>query len=571
MKRYIGALAFLTASLMVTGQTTEDAIRFTSSQPTGTARSMSLGNAMGSLGGDYSSIGINPAGIAVYRSSEFTFTPSFRFDRTEADYYGLKTDDDRITMPFQQIGFVGTYKPIREATSGIISTHFAIGYNRNKTFSRKTYINGLNIGSSLLDMFTHNANMGRMDNLYERLAYDAFLLDRNPFASEVASMFPNESYPHNYLNAFEYNRFNVDDENGFPSYDLAVPQWGPLDGINQTRILSESGSSGEFNIAAGANISHTFYIGASLGIPVFSYTRNMDHFEEVAGGRNNYANFPEQLEGYYEYRWLESEQLWLDTEEEGFFGLDDYTFRERITTRATGINLKTGIIYKPINALRIGAAFHTPTFFSVDNEYTTRIIADQFLIDLSDDEETYLFYDLDRFDERRYAENSYNFRTPFKAIGSVSYLFGTRGLISVDYEYTDNTSMQYRSKSSSIADKAAVSELNNQINNTFRATHNLRFGAEFRPTETVTLRGGFANYQSPYQSNHFRSGDKTQTYSFGVGYRMQNMFVDVAYMMRNQKYMYSMYYAPHIEEEFQEPVSMIANTHTLAVTLGWRF
>lgn len=54
-----------------------DAMTFSEVNYYGTARSMSLGNAMTALGGDLGSVGINPAGSAVNPYWQFTLTPGF--------------------------------------------------------------------------------------------------------------------------------------------------------------------------------------------------------------------------------------------------------------------------------------------------------------------------------------------------------------------------------------------------------------------------------------------------------------------------------------------------------------
>lgn len=41
----------------------------------GTARAMGMGGAFTSLGADLTSMALNPAGLGMYRSSEFSFTP----------------------------------------------------------------------------------------------------------------------------------------------------------------------------------------------------------------------------------------------------------------------------------------------------------------------------------------------------------------------------------------------------------------------------------------------------------------------------------------------------------------
>ena len=38
------------------------------------------------------------------------------------------------------------------------------------------------------------------------------------------------------------------------------------------------------------------------------------------------------------------------------------------------------------------------------------------------------------------------------------------------------------------------------------------------------------------------------TYSFGVGYRMNNMYIDLGYMLRDQDYDYSLYYSGFVAD-----------------------
>ena len=57
-------------------QTDLDAFRYSQYSLTGTARFTSMGGAFTAVGGDFSSLSQNPAGMAIYRRSELTFTPS---------------------------------------------------------------------------------------------------------------------------------------------------------------------------------------------------------------------------------------------------------------------------------------------------------------------------------------------------------------------------------------------------------------------------------------------------------------------------------------------------------------
>ena len=49
----------------------------------GTARSMSMAGAFTSLGADMASMGINPAGLGMYRSNDFSFSPLMGFQNAE--------------------------------------------------------------------------------------------------------------------------------------------------------------------------------------------------------------------------------------------------------------------------------------------------------------------------------------------------------------------------------------------------------------------------------------------------------------------------------------------------------
>jgi len=65
-------------SIHVFGQGEVEANMISRGDLYGTARGLAMGGAFGALGGDQTGVAINPAGIAVYRSSEVagTFTTS---------------------------------------------------------------------------------------------------------------------------------------------------------------------------------------------------------------------------------------------------------------------------------------------------------------------------------------------------------------------------------------------------------------------------------------------------------------------------------------------------------------
>ena len=108
MKKYIlSIVSAVMLSVFAHAQYVDNALLFSQQYFGGTARSEAMGGAFGSLGGDFSSLSINPAGIGVYRHSEFMFTPNvMHYDKTEATYQGQIADDTEYKFNFNNFGFV---------------------------------------------------------------------------------------------------------------------------------------------------------------------------------------------------------------------------------------------------------------------------------------------------------------------------------------------------------------------------------------------------------------------------------------------------------------------------------
>ena len=73
-KLIITLIACLGLTALSQAQYVDQALRFSQQNFGSTARSKAMGGAFGALGGDFSSLSINPAGIAIYQRSEMTTT-----------------------------------------------------------------------------------------------------------------------------------------------------------------------------------------------------------------------------------------------------------------------------------------------------------------------------------------------------------------------------------------------------------------------------------------------------------------------------------------------------------------
>ncbi|MCC6186094.1 MAG: TonB-dependent receptor, partial [Chitinophagaceae bacterium] len=90
----ITGTAILLSAKNINAQSVEDAAKYAQTSSFATARSIGFGSALGSVGGDFASLSVNPAGIGIYRSSEVMITPGMRFSGADAKYSGGNFGDN---------------------------------------------------------------------------------------------------------------------------------------------------------------------------------------------------------------------------------------------------------------------------------------------------------------------------------------------------------------------------------------------------------------------------------------------------------------------------------------------
>ena len=125
----------------------------------GTARSMSMGGAFGALGGDISVINTNPAGLAVYRSSEVVATLDVSGVSAKTDWQGTSESKSKTKFNFDNFAYVGYFPTGKDA--GVVSWNVGISYNRLKNYSRSYRMSMTgSTGSSMADYIAARANLG---------------------------------------------------------------------------------------------------------------------------------------------------------------------------------------------------------------------------------------------------------------------------------------------------------------------------------------------------------------------------------------------------------------------------
>lgn len=475
----------LVAGANANAQNEVDVLRYSQLMPVGSARFSSMGGAFGALGGDITSLSFNPAGIAVYRKSELSFTPSFYTSKTSSTYNGYNSSDVKYNFNFSHLGLVGSFvnKENDANNSGWVNTNVAFAYNRTNNFHNRIDIIGRNDGNNFIETQAALANGSYSQSL-------------DPFGS-----------------ALFFGSGLIDTVAGDSrSYYSVIPGDVP---ITQHKSIETVGAMSETVISLGGNYANKFYIGATLGIPHIRF-QDDSYYEEIDDRDSIYP--------FYKYRYY-----------------------NHLETRATGFNFKVGMIYRITDWLRIGGAVHTPSFFSAHDEYDNRVS-----IYLDDAASTY-----DTLSPK--GAFDYRITTPMRAIGSIAFLYQKRAMLSVDYEFVDYSSGRLRSTPN------VFYEVNPLIRDKYTATSNIRAGAEVR-LDPVALRLGYALYGSPFKAGVNLPEAARNSVSAGLGFRDENYFIDLAYVLTKYSENYYLY-----DPAITKPVKNDFSSSNFLVTIGWKW
>ncbi|MBP5666929.1 MAG: hypothetical protein J6X32_02150 [Salinivirgaceae bacterium] len=239
--KILSILALTISATTALAQNEDDAIRYSNIVPLGTAKFISMGGAMGAIGGDMSAIAINPAGVGIYRTEQISLSPTWTTDKVSAKYYGTSANNSTSSFKFSNVGIVTTFPA--EQNLGCMSFSMGLVYNRMANFEGGYTVKGFNAMSSMLDKEVDDFN--------------ADVWDGNQFYK--ADLFVYDSAVNKYFN----------------DYELAGEY-----GANQRKSVSTSGSMGEYDISLGLNFSNKWYLGGSLNIMRINYRQMSKYIEE---------------------------------------------------------------------------------------------------------------------------------------------------------------------------------------------------------------------------------------------------------------------------------------------------
>lgn len=309
MKRLFSFIISVLVLTQLSSQDAVDALRYSQTYPGGTARSLAMGGAFGSLGADFYSASQNPAGLGLYRGSEFTFTPELQYISANSRYYRNETNDSKYNFNINNIGYVRSYQ---SNESGFIGATIAFGFNRTNNFHLNSITSGINEFNSMAHSMAESANNnGNPVTIDELLPFSEWLFyDGELIYDQVDGFYATE-----------------------PDIDYSIDSLGV--GIEQLRTSGSTGRMNEWLFSAGFNFNHIVYLGATFTLNRVLYKENI--------GYNEFDGADSQHEFYY--------------------------FNNTMETSGFGVSGKFGIIVRPLPFFRIGGAYHLPVSYSMNMIY----------------------------------------------------------------------------------------------------------------------------------------------------------------------------------------------------------
>ena len=294
----------------------DDIARYSQIGTSGTAFSSGMGGAVGALGGDFSCATVNPAGIGLFRKSEFAGSVGIFNSSTKVNYYGTETRDRKFNFNIPNINLVLHFPTAnRLKTTGWMSSTLAFGFNRAANFHQQVTMRGINTDGSIVNAFAAEAGDALPNKLpiaspyFADLAWNTYLID---------------------------TLTNQDGTLGYTSFS------GPANGgATQRDNIQSSGRFSQSSVAFAANYSNRLYLGATIGIRRLVF---------------------EDIRTYSE-----------TNETDSIINFNNLQYTTNKTDKGTSLTFHLGAIYRVVDWLRLGVAAAIPLDFNINRSFDANL------------------------------------------------------------------------------------------------------------------------------------------------------------------------------------------------------
>jgi long-subunit fatty acid transport protein len=465
-------LLFLPTNI-ATGQTGDDALRFSDRFPASTARSIGMAG-VGIAGiSDATALLVNPAGLGLARSSSASGSFTSIVTNDDALYrLGGGVSPSEMDVSRSDLGSLSYIYKLPTSQGSLV---FAASLTQTNTFERSLFFEGVNNLNSITDFFMPLP--GEFD-----------------LQSDDSGVFPTFTRTPSFI-AFE--TFAIDLDQGLIDTGDAVPFLPAVSAgsVIQSGSVIEQGRMHELNFGGALEASKGILVGASVNIPFGRYSFTRIHEED------DFQNDNDGTGGTTDFQFLR--------------------FTESFSSRIVGVSVRGGISAEVTPQLRLGLTLESPTYLTVTDNFQS-VLSTAF-----DNGDTFTYGD-DRDENAGNGTFDYDITTPWHLGAGLS--FSQDGFtVSADAEWTDWSQLELGSTTVSFDGE------NRRIAQQFDAVINTRLGVSYERGK-YTLRGGFARYPDAHDASFaslqdgYRNKDRTY-YSAGLGYKMSdNLRADVGWM-----------------------------------------
>ena len=535
-------IALLSACVLLAGGavsaqgTIYDATRLLGSDLNGTARYVGMGGAMGALGADITTMGTNPAGIGLYRSSDAMVSFGFGNSNVKSQYSNSQNQVDHFYGSFDNAGIIYAYKVGNHTPLRYVN--FGFNYRRTKNFDRNVLMNGTYLVSQTDQMADMATSAG---------ASTAGLESNNAYSNPRLPWLGIMGYNSYLINPM----YNDDEPNVFSSLLEAGDE---IDGVYQA---TERGGVNEFDFNVSFNVNDRFYVGATLGAYYVDYTRRSTYNEDF---------------------FYQDNGEWMTL---GGYTLDNY-----YNVTGSGIDFKLGFILRPfeMSPFRIGAAVHTPTFYRLTEYGTANLNYDVDVYNSTNatyEGKTGTVFPYDNSGNQWQSETRYRAVSPWKYNLSLGYTVGSVAALGVEYEYADysTTKMKYD-------DGVTMEQETQDATNMLKGVHTIKLGAEFKLSPAFAVRVGYNHVTAAMKDDAFKwlpsNSVRTDTeysnlkavnnYTCGLGYRGNYFYADLAYQHNAYKeHFYAFTALDNNDVQMLDKTKVTNRNNRVVMTLGVRF
>lgn len=266
MKRVIALLAIVFVGIYTSYSQSLNykdlGLLFSQNDRQGTARFNAMSGAFGALGGDLSVTNINPAGLAMFKNTQFTLTGSIRSTDINSNFYGTSKNTTNQYFSLPQVGGNFVFNDFNNSDW----KRFTFGFNYQKTndFRNHSIIEG-NSGLATFSEFPLETAPKTQYRFAEKQKLEnTYLGETSEFSLAISGAYQNKLYL-----GLGVNLTNLSFQQ--QAYFFETNNDGNGNTLN-ARLLQENyteGSGISLNVGAVYKINKMFRIGASYKTPTW--------------------------------------------------------------------------------------------------------------------------------------------------------------------------------------------------------------------------------------------------------------------------------------------------------------